>query len=42
MNECQNDHSCGEHAVCENTIGSYTCFCKEGFTGIGSNNGCLG
>ena len=29
---------CGGSAICENTLGSYLCQCKPGFTG----NGCTG
>lgn len=32
INECSTN-PCGEKAVCTDTVGSYTCSCKEGFTG---------
>ena len=46
MNECTNgNHQCDRNARCENTNGSYSCTCKDGFTGkinlrslIGWNN----
>ena len=34
--ECSNnDHSCDVNAVCSNTVGSYACACKAGYTGDG-------
>ena len=46
MNECTNgNHQCDRNARCENTNGSYSCTCNDGFTGkinlrslIGWNN----
>ncbi|XP_015773266.1 PREDICTED: uromodulin-like isoform X1 [Acropora digitifera] len=36
--ECSNnDHSCDVNAVCSNTVGSYACACKAGYTGDGRN-----
>lgn len=32
INECSTN-PCGENTVCKDTVGSYTCTCKEGFTG---------
>ena len=39
VNECDNGtHDCNvELGSCENTIGSFTCHCKPGFTGDGKN-----
>ena len=33
--ECKVDSPCNEWATCSNTVGSYTCKCKEGYTGDG-------
>ena len=36
MDECSSDaDQCDQSAECTNTIGSYTCKCKTGFTGDG-------
>ncbi|KAL9968341.1 hypothetical protein ACROYT_G026702 [Oculina patagonica] len=36
--ECQNasTNDCDKNAICYNTVGSFECFCKEGFTGNGT------
>ena len=34
MNECTNN-PCGTNSQCQDTIGSYTCTCDNGFTGTG-------
>lgn len=36
INECElNTHECQMFTYCNNTIGSYRCSCKEGFSGNG-------
>lgn len=36
LDECSNGtHMCSQHADCKNTMGSYRCLCKEGYTGDG-------
>lgn len=38
INECaDSQNNCSSNALCNNTIGSYTCACKIGFTGDGIN-----
>ncbi|XP_043940493.1 adhesion G protein-coupled receptor E1-like [Protopterus annectens] len=33
IDECQQDKDiCGDHSICNNTIGSYSCACQPGFT----------
>lgn len=35
INECTGNHRCHLHAECINTVGSYKCACKAGFSGNG-------
>ena len=36
IDECRNSsYKCDQYANCINTVGSYNCSCKEGFTGDG-------
>ena len=39
INECETgEHNCSaDHAYCNNTKGSFTCFCKPGYTGNSLN-----
>ena len=39
LNECadENNNDCHAQAICTNTIGSYSCACKEGFVGNGKS-----
>ncbi|XP_040285946.1 uncharacterized protein LOC120999139 [Bufo bufo] len=36
IDECKNN-PCSPNAICNNTIGNYTCTCKDGFTGNGTH-----
>ena len=41
IDECQTDnHGCHSNSDCLNSIGSYTCQCKPGFTGSGFSCQC--
>ena len=35
VNECQGDNDCDANANCQNTQGSYTCICTDGYMGDG-------
>uniref|UniRef100_H3B8Y7 Mucin 4, cell surface associated n=1 Tax=Latimeria chalumnae TaxID=7897 RepID=H3B8Y7_LATCH len=35
INECLNDHTCVENAMCINNLGSYSCNCTKGYQGDG-------
>ena len=36
IDECINgNHDCDVNSNCDNTVGSHTCTCKEGFAGDG-------
>jgi hypothetical protein len=37
INECETTKPCHKDAICTDTIGSYTCKCKNGFEGDGIN-----
>ncbi|CAF1183052.1 unnamed protein product [Rotaria sordida] len=38
IDECKNSRICGEHQTCNNTFGSYICFCENGYETITSAN----
>ena len=36
IDECTTDtHTCDENADCSNTVGSFTCSCRSGYSGNG-------
>ena len=38
IDECLKEiHGCDVNAVCNNTLGSYKCTCKDGYKGNGTN-----
>ena len=37
VDECVVDSPCHTNATCENTIGSYTCSCDDGYSGNGTS-----
>ena len=37
INECSTAYTCDSNADCVNTVGSYTCHCRNGFTGNGQS-----
>ena len=42
INECNTGkHHCGD-GICQNTDGSYSCICPEGYTIIDSGKRCIG
>lgn len=40
IDECQSElmYDCHGDAVCQNTVGSYKCVCKQGFVGDGKTS----
>ncbi|XP_061073007.1 latent-transforming growth factor beta-binding protein 4 [Conger conger] len=40
INECANKTVCGEHAFCQNLIGTYQCMCDQGYEATGDDRGC--
>ncbi|KAM8972453.1 adhesion G protein-coupled receptor E5 [Pelodytes ibericus] len=40
INECREKHNCGINSKCYNTIGSYFCKCRSGFSKDGSTTFC--
>uniref|UniRef100_A0A671TUS3 Latent-transforming growth factor beta-binding protein 4 n=1 Tax=Sparus aurata TaxID=8175 RepID=A0A671TUS3_SPAAU len=41
VNECSNQTVCGEHAFCQNLIGTYLCVCDQGFTSTADGKACV-
>ncbi|KAJ8280860.1 hypothetical protein GJAV_G00059950 [Gymnothorax javanicus] len=41
INECANKTVCGEHAFCQNLIGTYECMCDEGYEATADHRGCV-
>lgn len=37
VDECSGYNQCDNSAVCNNTFGSYICYCKSGYSGDGRN-----
>lgn len=42
INECANKTVCGDHAVCQNVMGTYQCVCDRGFTSTPDRKACVG
>ena len=41
VDECvTNNHDCDDNAMCINTVGSFHCTCKMGYTGVGTEGNC--
>ncbi|XP_041795911.1 latent-transforming growth factor beta-binding protein 4 isoform X3 [Chelmon rostratus] len=40
VDECANKTLCGEHASCQNLIGTYLCVCHQGFTSTADGKAC--
>ena len=36
VDECVSGNQCDSNAKCSNNVGSYSCTCKEGFVGSGT------
>ncbi|XP_072551408.1 latent-transforming growth factor beta-binding protein 4 isoform X2 [Salminus brasiliensis] len=41
INECANETVCGEHAYCQNLIGTYQCICDQGYESTGDGRSCV-
>ncbi|KAK6470641.1 latent-transforming growth factor beta-binding protein 4 isoform X1 [Huso huso] len=41
INECVNDTVCGDHAFCQNLIGSYQCLCDQGYKAGRNGRSCV-
>jgi len=44
VNECAppESHNCDINAMCLNTIGTFTCMCNRGYSGVGTSGTCVG
>ncbi|XP_061916705.1 latent-transforming growth factor beta-binding protein 4 isoform X4 [Entelurus aequoreus] len=41
VDECVNRTVCGDHAVCQNVVGTYVCLCDQGFTSTSDGKFCV-
>ncbi|XP_067363392.1 latent-transforming growth factor beta-binding protein 4 isoform X2 [Channa argus] len=41
INECANKTVCGDHAICQNTLGTYLCTCNQGFISAADGKTCV-
>ncbi|XP_051580184.1 latent-transforming growth factor beta-binding protein 4-like isoform X3 [Myxocyprinus asiaticus] len=41
INECANETVCGQHTFCQNLIGTYQCFCDQGYESTGDGQACV-
>eukprot|EP00064_Thunnus_orientalis_P020634 superscaffoldBa00005783_g20776 len=41
INECVNRTVCGDHAICQNLVGTYQCVCDQGFTSTADGKACV-
>ncbi|XP_056138750.1 latent-transforming growth factor beta-binding protein 4 isoform X3 [Lampris incognitus] len=41
LNECANKTVCGQHAFCQNLIGTYQCVCDQGYTSTRDGKACV-
>uniref|UniRef100_UPI0037E812CD latent-transforming growth factor beta-binding protein 4 n=1 Tax=Semicossyphus pulcher TaxID=241346 RepID=UPI0037E812CD len=41
VNECANQTVCGEHAFCQNLVGTHVCVCDQGFISNADGKACL-
>ncbi|KAL6104929.1 ltbp4 [Pungitius sinensis] len=40
LNECSNQTLCGQHAFCQNVVGTFLCVCDQGFTSADGGGTC--
>ncbi|KAK2846559.1 hypothetical protein Q5P01_009558 [Channa striata] len=41
INECANKTVCGDHAACQNMVGTYLCTCNQGFISTADGKACV-